>query len=155
MCTPGGDDGNYIMFARATSGDKKNNHQFSPCSLKAINGVLAAKARGPKGCFTGMILSHSRLTIMNCLIHGDDTNTDRTDGIRVWERSGGRRGGMRLRMGRGLPGRVLLPHAVCWLRLRGSKRTTVHAQALPSLQSQPRSLLYPRLSAEARGGVSG
>ncbi|CAG0898680.1 unnamed protein product, partial [Darwinula stevensoni] len=52
VCTPGGDDGNYIMFARATSGDKKNNHQFSPCSLKAINGVLTAKARGPKGCFT-------------------------------------------------------------------------------------------------------
>jgi len=50
-CVPGGDDGNYIMFARATSGDKNNNKQFSPCSLKSINEVLRVKARGPKGCF--------------------------------------------------------------------------------------------------------
>lgn len=28
ICTPGGDDGNYIMFARATSGDKKNNNKW-------------------------------------------------------------------------------------------------------------------------------
>ena len=52
-CVPGGDDGNYIMFARATSGDKKNNRNFSPCSLKSIKPVLLAKARGPKGCFKG------------------------------------------------------------------------------------------------------
>jgi len=50
-CVPGGEDGNYIMFARATSGDKYNNKQFSPCSLKSINKVLQVKARGPKGCF--------------------------------------------------------------------------------------------------------
>ncbi|XP_017780952.1 PREDICTED: disintegrin and metalloproteinase domain-containing protein 10-like [Nicrophorus vespilloides] len=52
MCTPGGDDGNFIMFARATSGDKRNNNQFSPCSLKSINPVLNFKARSVKGCFT-------------------------------------------------------------------------------------------------------
>ncbi|XP_049820176.1 disintegrin and metalloproteinase domain-containing protein 10-like isoform X2 [Aethina tumida] len=52
QCTPGGEDGNYIMFARATSGDKKNNNKFSPCSLKSINPVLNFKARSPKGCFT-------------------------------------------------------------------------------------------------------
>ncbi|XP_063909191.1 disintegrin and metalloproteinase domain-containing protein 10-like [Zophobas morio] len=52
QCTPGGEDGNFIMFARATSGDKKNNNQFSPCSLKSINPVLNFKARSPKGCFT-------------------------------------------------------------------------------------------------------
>ncbi|XP_075231361.1 kuzbanian-like [Lycorma delicatula] len=51
-CTPGGEDGNFIMFARATSGDKKNNNKFSPCSLNSINPVLNAKARSPKGCFT-------------------------------------------------------------------------------------------------------
>ncbi|KAK2704288.1 hypothetical protein QYM36_016626, partial [Artemia franciscana] len=51
-CTPGGEDGNYIMFARATSGDKKNNNKFSPCSLRSINGVLNAKARDSRGCFT-------------------------------------------------------------------------------------------------------
>ncbi|KDR16966.1 Disintegrin and metalloproteinase domain-containing protein 10 [Zootermopsis nevadensis] len=52
LCTPGGDDGNFIMFARATSGDKRNNNKFSPCSLNSINPVLNAKARSPKGCFT-------------------------------------------------------------------------------------------------------
>lgn len=41
------------MFARATSGDKRNNNRFSPCSLKAIEPVLNAKARSAKGCFTG------------------------------------------------------------------------------------------------------
>jgi hypothetical protein len=53
QCTPGGEDGNFIMFARATSGDKRNNNKFSPCSLKAIEPVLNAKARNSKGCFTG------------------------------------------------------------------------------------------------------
>uniref|UniRef100_T1HCD6 Disintegrin domain-containing protein n=1 Tax=Rhodnius prolixus TaxID=13249 RepID=T1HCD6_RHOPR len=52
LCTPGGEDGNFIMFARATSGDKKNNNKFSPCSLNSINPVLNSKARSPKGCFT-------------------------------------------------------------------------------------------------------
>lgn len=55
VCTPGGEDGNFIMFARATSGDKKNNNQFSPCSLNSISPVLNAKARSPKGCFTGKL----------------------------------------------------------------------------------------------------
>lgn len=52
VCTPFGDDGNFIMFARATSGDRKNNNKFSPCSLKAIDPVLNNKARSAKGCFT-------------------------------------------------------------------------------------------------------
>lgn len=50
-CTPGGENGNFIMFARATSGDKKNNNKFSPCSLKSVNAVLNTKARSLKGCF--------------------------------------------------------------------------------------------------------
>ena len=45
-CVPGGEDGNYIMFARATSGDKINNRKFSPCSLKSIKPVLLSKAIG-------------------------------------------------------------------------------------------------------------
>ncbi|XP_055927668.1 disintegrin and metalloproteinase domain-containing protein 10-like [Argiope bruennichi] len=52
VCTPGGDNGNYIMFARATSGDKRNNNKFSPCSVRSINAVLNTKARSLKGCFT-------------------------------------------------------------------------------------------------------
>lgn len=43
------------MFARATSGDKKNNNKFSPCSLNSINPVLNSKARSQMGCFTGII----------------------------------------------------------------------------------------------------
>ncbi|KAK0161436.1 hypothetical protein PV327_009906 [Microctonus hyperodae] len=50
-CSPGGEDGNFIMFARATSGDKRNNNRFSPCSLISINPVLNFKARSIKGCF--------------------------------------------------------------------------------------------------------
>ncbi|XP_034948232.1 disintegrin and metalloproteinase domain-containing protein 10-like [Chelonus insularis] len=50
-CSPGGEDGNFIMFARATSGDKRNNNRFSPCSLISINPVLNIKARSTKGCF--------------------------------------------------------------------------------------------------------
>lgn len=60
QCTPGGEDGNYIMFARATSGDKRNNNKFSPCSLKAIEPVLNAKARSTKGCFTGTYVDSIR-----------------------------------------------------------------------------------------------
>ncbi|XP_015116247.1 disintegrin and metalloproteinase domain-containing protein 10 isoform X2 [Diachasma alloeum] len=51
QCSPGGEDGNFIMFARATSGDKRNNNRFSPCSLLSINPVLNIKARSSKGCF--------------------------------------------------------------------------------------------------------
>ncbi|CAG5075725.1 Similar to ADAM10: Disintegrin and metalloproteinase domain-containing protein 10 (Bos taurus) [Cotesia congregata] len=50
-CSPGGEDGNFIMFARATSGDKRNNNRFSRCSLISINPVLDVKARSTKGCF--------------------------------------------------------------------------------------------------------
>ncbi|KAM9764704.1 disintegrin and metalloproteinase domain-containing protein 10 [Menidia menidia] len=49
-CTPGEsklqgkkERGNYIMYARATSGDKLNNNKFSICSVRNISGVLAKK----------------------------------------------------------------------------------------------------------------
>lgn len=64
QCTPGGEDGNFIMFARATSGDKRNNNKFSPCSLKAIEPVLNAKARSSKGCFTGKLFTNVLRTKM-------------------------------------------------------------------------------------------
>lgn len=44
------------MFARATSGDKRNNNKFSPCSLRSINAVLNTKAKSLKGCFQGKML---------------------------------------------------------------------------------------------------
>ncbi|XP_018595143.2 disintegrin and metalloproteinase domain-containing protein 10-like [Scleropages formosus] len=49
-CTPGEsktqdmkERGNYIMYARATSGDKLNNNKFSTCSVRNISQVLEKK----------------------------------------------------------------------------------------------------------------
>ncbi|TMS12781.1 Disintegrin and metalloproteinase domain-containing protein 10 [Larimichthys crocea] len=49
-CTPGEsksqdkkEQGNYIMYARATSGDKHNNNKFSICSIRNISAVLTKK----------------------------------------------------------------------------------------------------------------
>ncbi|XP_053317878.1 disintegrin and metalloproteinase domain-containing protein 10 [Spea bombifrons] len=49
-CTPGEsknigfkENGNYIMYARATSGDKLNNNKFSICSVRNISQVLEKK----------------------------------------------------------------------------------------------------------------
>ncbi|PAV83358.1 hypothetical protein WR25_16106 [Diploscapter pachys] len=39
-CQPGLPDGNFIMFASATSGDKPNNAKFSSCSIANISAVL-------------------------------------------------------------------------------------------------------------------
>ncbi|XP_020602075.1 disintegrin and metalloproteinase domain-containing protein 10-like [Orbicella faveolata] len=52
-CAPGGSEGNYIMFARATSGDQRNNRLFSPCSREKMNGVMDVKGRciEAKCCF--------------------------------------------------------------------------------------------------------
>ena len=42
-CSPGGQEGNFIMYPSATSGYRNNNPKFSPCSLvdmsAALNGV--------------------------------------------------------------------------------------------------------------------
>ena len=35
-------DGNYIMFASATSGDRGNNRKFSECSRSNMSAVSAA-----------------------------------------------------------------------------------------------------------------
>ncbi|KAM9817495.1 disintegrin and metalloproteinase domain-containing protein 10-like [Neosynchiropus ocellatus] len=49
-CTPGLSKdplvkakGNFIMFSRATSGDKPNNNKFSPCSIELMSDVLKSK----------------------------------------------------------------------------------------------------------------
>jgi disintegrin and metalloproteinase domain-containing protein 10 len=39
-CAPGGSSGNYIMYARSTSGNDPNNLQFSLCSQKLIGQAL-------------------------------------------------------------------------------------------------------------------
>ncbi|KAH6929857.1 hypothetical protein HPB50_006420 [Hyalomma asiaticum] len=45
-CTPGGASGNYIMFARATTGLQPFNRRFSPCSIRSISAVLHAILNG-------------------------------------------------------------------------------------------------------------
>ena len=45
------------MFARATSGDQKNNRLFSPCSRSKMDGVMNVKGRcdAAKCCFKGKV----------------------------------------------------------------------------------------------------
>uniref|UniRef100_A0A3P8UNZ6 Disintegrin and metalloproteinase domain-containing protein 10 n=1 Tax=Cynoglossus semilaevis TaxID=244447 RepID=A0A3P8UNZ6_CYNSE len=67
-CTPGESKaqekkelGNYIMYARATSGDKLNNNKFSICSIRNISAVLSKKRNdcfvesGQPICGNGMV----------------------------------------------------------------------------------------------------
>lgn len=71
QCQPGLPDGNYIMFSSATSGDKKNNAKFSPCSIGNISEVLMqvlqsypvdpqkflrSPSGGKRNCFSGTLL---------------------------------------------------------------------------------------------------
>lgn len=58
-CTPGEskekikkESGNFIMYARATSGDKLNNNRFSICSIRNISAVLLKKK---DSCFVGKL----------------------------------------------------------------------------------------------------
>lgn len=52
-CRPGGPNGNFIMFASATSGDRPNNSKFSSCSIGNISNVLDAIEENKKrNCFT-------------------------------------------------------------------------------------------------------
>ncbi|MEQ2202622.1 hypothetical protein XENOCAPTIV_009336 [Xenoophorus captivus] len=58
-CTPGEsvdrnkkELGNYVMYARATSGDKINNNKFSICSIRNISAVLLKKR---DSCFVGKL----------------------------------------------------------------------------------------------------
>ncbi|XP_049525162.1 disintegrin and metalloproteinase domain-containing protein 10-like [Dermacentor silvarum] len=56
-CAPGGSNGNYIMFARATTGLQLFNRKFSSCSVRSISAVLYAILNGhydKENCF----LSH-------------------------------------------------------------------------------------------------
>ncbi|XP_046982630.1 disintegrin and metalloproteinase domain-containing protein 10 isoform X1 [Schistocerca americana] len=52
-CRPGGLNGNFIMFASATSGDRPNNSKFSSCSIGNISKVLdAIEDNKKRNCFT-------------------------------------------------------------------------------------------------------
>uniref|UniRef100_A0A183BHX7 ADAM10 endopeptidase n=1 Tax=Globodera pallida TaxID=36090 RepID=A0A183BHX7_GLOPA len=65
-CQPGLPDGNFIMFASATSGDKPNNSKFSKCSVANISEVLyevlnqspkTLQFGRKKNCFTDQLKS--------------------------------------------------------------------------------------------------
>ncbi|CAF0878218.1 unnamed protein product [Brachionus calyciflorus] len=49
-CSPGGTDGNFIMYSRATTGNQKNNVIFSSCSISQMNAVMAALLPSSKNC---------------------------------------------------------------------------------------------------------
>lgn len=50
-CAPGGSDGNYIMYAHATSGNLPNNNKFSSCSINQMAPIIENKCRTTTGCF--------------------------------------------------------------------------------------------------------
>lgn len=50
-CTPGGEDGNYLMFAHASAGDLPNNNEFSSCSVTNITRVLNSIGTIRNNCF--------------------------------------------------------------------------------------------------------
>lgn len=52
-CAPGGSDGNYIMYAHATSGNLPNNNKFSSCSINQMAPIIENKCRTSTGCFIG------------------------------------------------------------------------------------------------------
>ncbi|XP_048750317.2 disintegrin and metalloproteinase domain-containing protein 10-like [Ostrea edulis] len=57
-CAPGGADGNYIMYARATSGYLANNNKFSTCSISQVAPIIADKGRSSTtGCFIAPLSS--------------------------------------------------------------------------------------------------
>lgn len=69
-CTPGEsknlgqkENGNFIMYARATSGDKLNNNKFSICSIRNISQVLEKKRNN---CFVGMYLAILKAEQQSC-----------------------------------------------------------------------------------------
>ena len=86
VCTPGGDSGNYIMYAYATSGEQTNNDDFSSCSVDSISPVLETKARGTDGCFvrkstttisTSLGKSFRRFAVKSILRHIFETKTEK------------------------------------------------------------------------------
>lgn len=40
QCKPGGAQGNYLMYASATTGSKHNNRKFSVCSVRNVSATL-------------------------------------------------------------------------------------------------------------------
>ena len=65
QCSPGGSNGNYIMYPRATDGTQRNNDRFSPCSINSIYSVLRTKSRcfRSKNCVISILLIYLSTTL--------------------------------------------------------------------------------------------
>lgn len=63
-CSPGGDDGNFIMFPQATDGAKRNNRLFSLCSRNSISSSFLNKR---ESCFKSQ-----REVCGNGFVEGDE-----------------------------------------------------------------------------------
>lgn len=64
QCAPGGSAGNFIMYARATTGLLQNNNRFSSCSLTLINSFLKFLIASSRNCLLG-----ERIFFSSKLIH--------------------------------------------------------------------------------------
>ena len=60
-CSPGGSEGNYIMFASATDGSLPNNRQFSQCSRESMGQTIDVRGT----CFIPSELRMHHIDILN------------------------------------------------------------------------------------------
>jgi len=60
-CSPGGSQGNYIMFASATDGSLPNNRQFSQCSRESMGQTIDVRGT----CFIPSELRMHHIDILN------------------------------------------------------------------------------------------
>ena len=51
-CSPGGSDGNFIMYPFANDGEQRNNNEFSSCSREMMDDIIAARGQDG-GCGNG------------------------------------------------------------------------------------------------------
>lgn len=86
--------GNYIMYARATSGDKLNNNKFSVCSVNNITNVLQKKRNN---CFVGASAAAEFPGPSAAVAQSFNCNSifaSRVWPAHLWERAGGARRGV-------------------------------------------------------------
>lgn len=69
---PNDPNGNYIMFASATSGDRANNDDFSSCSIRNMTQVLHAVLNADNGKTNCLVVSEEAFC-GNAIQEGDET----------------------------------------------------------------------------------
>lgn len=133
-CTPGEsksqdmkEKGNYIMYARATSGDKLNNNKFSVCSVNNITNVLQKKRNN---CFVGASAGgafKSRPAARRRSFISHFIPAPRVRPAHLRQRPGGAGRGVRLWLQRPVQGPVLL-------RRQPARQQEVQTEAKQSVQ---------------------